>query len=261
MVVYALKDPIDKVIRYIGITKHTALQRYRIHLKDTKTRQRKGEFLSKKEKWILGLLSKQVQPVVETLYQNLSEELAMQKEQELIAQYKRVSEGGILYNVSEGGHYDSCKATVWNKGLKGCYDEAFVANDRNSQKGKKTVYRFDKNGNIIDEWISIRLMCKELCLDRRSVMRCLSGDAHFVSHKGFMYNHSKGSPVYLNKSTLRTYSNSPHAKRIIAIKNTEEYQFDSIKEAGEKLGILSVNISSVLIGKQKTSHGFIFKYL
>lgn len=53
-----------------------------------------------------------MQPVVETLYQNISEEFALQKEQELIAQYKRVFEGGILFNVSEGGHYDSCKASV-----------------------------------------------------------------------------------------------------------------------------------------------------
>ena len=261
MVVYALKDPIDKVIKYIGITKHTALQRYKIHLKDAKTRQRKGEFLSKKEKWILGLLSKQMQPVVETLYQNLSEDIALQKEQELIAQYKRISEGGILYNVCEGGYYDSCKAVVWNKGLKGCYDEAFITNNRNHQKGRKTVYRFDKNGKLIDEWASIRLMCKELVLDRRTVMRCLSGDMNFVSHKGFMFHYSKTPPVYLNKSTLRTYSNSPHAKRITATKGAEEYQFDSIKEAGEELGIQPVNISSVLIGKQKTSHGFTFKYL
>lgn len=101
-------------------------------------------------------------------------------------------------------------------------------------------------------------MCKELGFDRRTVMRCLKGDMNFVSHKGFMFSFLKVPPVYLNKSTLRSYSNSPHAKSIIAIKGTEEYQFDSIKEAGEKLGILQVNISSVLIGKQKNISLFYF---
>lgn len=261
MVVYVLKDPNSQLIRYVGVSKYTALQRYKQHIKDAKTRQRKGIYLSAKDKWMLGLASNGLIPLIETWYDNLTEEEALLKEKELIYKFKRVSEGGVLYNVQEGGNYDCCKATVWNKGIAKCYSDEFIDTDRLHQPNRKTVYRFDKKGIFMDKWTSVRFMCDILSLDRRTVMRCLKNEVNFISHKGFMFSYNNIAPKYENKSTLKTYGKSPHAKRILAIKGYIKYQFDSIKEAGDKLGILPVNISSVLIGKQKTSHGFTFKYL
>ncbi len=260
MIVYSLTDPNNMILRYIGISKHTAIERFRIHLKDAKTKERKHEYLSTKEKWLLKLYHSKQQPIVATLFDNLSENEAISKEAELIAKYGRIFEGGTLYNVQEGGYYDSCKATVWNKGLHGCYSKEFLENNKLKQPNSKAIYRFTKEGEFIDKWNSIRDMCRCLNLDRRAVVRCLKHEENFVSHKGFMFNYTKDAPVYLNKSTLRTYSNSPHAKQIIAIIDDKRIEFSSIKEASEKLKTNSSCISSVLHEKRKKANGYIFKF-
>lgn len=260
MIVYSLTDPDDEIVRYIGISHHSAEKRYAIHLKDAKTKLRKNQYLSNKEKWILSLWANNKKPIIKTEFDNLNQDEAIQIEAELINKYKRVYDGGTLFNVVEGGYYDGIKATPWNKGHKKCYDKEFLDNNRKMQPNRKPVFRFDKNGQLMDQWDSIRDMCFTLGLDRRSVMRCLKQEANFLSHKGFMFSHQNTPPKYLNKSTLKTYSHSPHAKAIIAIKDNKQLYFSSIKEAGEKLDILPANISSVLIGAYKTSKGYTFKY-
>lgn len=260
MIVYSLTDPDEGGVRYIGISHHSAEKRYATHLKDAKTKYRRKLYLSNKEKWILSLWGNNKRPIIKTEFDNLSQDEAIKIESELISKYKRIYEGGTLFNVMEGGYYDSMKTTPWNRGIKQCYSQDFLDNNRKMQPNRKPVYRFDKNGNFIDHWDSIRDMCFTLGFDRRSVMRCLKMESNFKSHKGFMFSYNNTPPIYLNESTLRTYSNSPHAKAIIAIKDDQQLYFSSIKEAGEKLNIHPANISGVLTGAYKTSKGYIFKY-
>lgn len=260
MVVYSLTDPIENMIRYIGISKHTAEQRFATHLKDSKTKRRKGQYLSAKEKWILELFDKGLKPIIQTVCDNLTIDEALKMEQNLIEQHKRKYENGTLFNVQSGGTYDSCKARVWNKGLHGYMSEETRINNKIHQPYKKEVYRFNKHGELIDTWHSIRDMCHTLNLDRRAVMRCLKREDNFVSHKGFMFSHTITPPVYLNKSTTFTYHNSPHARAIIAIKDGKETHFLSIKEAGEILNIPPASISAVLRHQQNQTRGYTFKY-
>lgn len=259
MIVYSLTDPNDSVIRYIGISKHTAEHRFRMHLKDAKTRKRKGEYLSAKEHWLLDLNDKGQKPIIHTLYSNLSESEAVEQEAQLIAQYKRIYEGGTLYNVQEGGYYDSCKTNAWNKGLHGCYSKDFLINNQIRQPNRKVVFRFDKKGNLLDQWPSIRDMCAKLGFDRRAVMRCLKGEENFLSHKGFMFSHSNTPPVYFNKSSLYSYENHRGAKAIIAIKDGVTYKFNCIKRAAEELHCWDSCISTAL-HKGTKYRGYIFKY-
>lgn len=260
MVVYSLTDPNSFIIRYIGISKHTAYQRFRTHLKDAKTKSKKGLYLSCKEKWILRLDKVQQKPIIKTEYKNLTEDEAIDIEQKLIAKYKRVYEGGTLYNVQEGGSYTSCLSKVWNKGLHDCYSEEFLHNNQISQPNRKEVYRFDKNGTFIDKWISIRDMCDKLKFDRRTVSRCLKQEPNFVSHKGFMFSHTPVPPIYHNKSSDHSYGNHVCSKPIVAIKDGKEFRYDSIRRCSEDLGIHASSIS-IALADNTSIHGYIFKLI
>ena len=203
MNIYLLRDPIDLIVKYVGITKKTAGQRLKCHIKDTKTRHRKNQYLSNKEKWILGLLQLNLTPIAECILSNVSEELAIDIEPKIISIYKREFEGGSLKNVQSGGYYESNKATPWNKGLKNCYSDNFIHQMKLNQPLRKPIFGFDKNGNLLDEWPSIRTLCFELKLDRRAVQRCLNKDPNFISHKKYMFSYDQNDiPVYTNKSTL-----------------------------------------------------------
>lgn len=258
MIVYTLTDPNDLIIRYVGISKHTALQRFRTHLKDAKGKKKRGEYISAKEKWLLALNEKGQMPLIKTEYSHLTQQEAEDIEQKLIAKYKRIYEGGTLYNVQEGGSYYSCMAHVWNKGVHNCYSEEFLLNNHIAQPNRKEVYRFDINGNFIDKWISIRDMCAQLKFDRRSVMRCLKKEKYFISHKGFMFSHTPVAPVYYNKSSDNTYGKHKKSKAIIAIKDGEEHFYDSIRRCAEDLHI-HASVISIALSQNKLSHGYSFK--
>jgi hypothetical protein len=58
---------------------------------------------------------------------------------------------------------------------------------RINQPNIKTVIRLDINENYIDEWISIRFMCNELKLDNGAVTRVLKGKN--THHKGFKFKY------------------------------------------------------------------------
>ncbi|NDV63905.1 hypothetical protein [Bacteroides sp. 224] len=259
MIVYILKDPLDNLIKYVGISNNTAWHRFKTHRKDAKTRKRKGEYLSRKDKWILKLDDLGLVPIIETVFEG-NEEDAVLKEVELIRLYKRSYEGGSLLNVQEGGYYVSDMTIPWNKGVKNCYDEDLLKNNREKQPNRKTVYRFDKDGKLLDEWLSLRFMCDSLNLDRRAVMRCLNKSQNFISHKGFMFSHCEEPPVYLNKSSLNTGPRH-HRRKVVGQKDGKIYQFESIKIAAASLGVNPTSISSVLSGRYRTAGGYTWKYL
>lgn len=261
MVVYSLLDPNDGLIRYIGITSLTASKRFSVHLKDAKTKRKKGLYMSKKEKWLLQLNDNNQKPIICTLFRNITKEKAENLEIALIAQYKRVSDGGILFNVQSGGAFHSDLMTPWNKGKHGCYSKEFLENNKIQQPNSKEVFRFDKDGNLIDKWRSTREMCATLNLDRRCVMRCLHNEANFKSHKRFMFSYFSNPPTYVNNSKLLSYSKSPHAKPILVTYPDESTEsFSCIREASEKLKIHPSCISEVMKTTKKYKQ-FKFKFI
>ena len=88
MIVYSLTDPDEGVVRYIGVSHHSAEKRYAIHLKDAKTKYRRKLYLSNKEKWILSLWKNNKIPIIKTEFDNLSQDEAIKIESELISKYK-----------------------------------------------------------------------------------------------------------------------------------------------------------------------------
>ncbi len=75
-----------------------------------------------------------------------------------------------------------------------------------------------------------------------------------------MFSYSPEAPKYINKSTQRCKSNSPHAKTIIVRKGDFIKQYDSITEAAEELGLKYSLISAVLTGRQRTTSGYSMQY-
>lgn len=201
MNVYVLKDPLDEVVKYVGLTSKDVRHRLRMHIKEAKTKQRYSRYLSAKESWILSLIKKGQEPTVQCMVENVTKEIGIMVEQNIIAIIRRVCDGGTLLNVQKGGSYDSDKATPWNRGLSECYSNEFIENMKLNQSNRKNIFRFDKDGNFIDSWISIRTMCDELGLDRRTVQRCLNKIPNYMSHKGFMFSYDISDvPQYQNKS-------------------------------------------------------------
>ncbi len=201
MNVYVLLDPNDGVARYVGLTSKDVKHRLQMHIKEAKTKLRYGRYISTKERWILSLLSNNQIPTIQCMVENISKEVGIMVEQNIIAIYRRLCDGGTLLNVQKGGSYDSDKATPWNRGLTECYSDEFIENMKRSQSNRKDIYRFDIAGNFIDSWISTRTMCEKLGFDRRAVQRCLNKRPNFISHKGFMFSYDRNDiPCYKNKS-------------------------------------------------------------
>lgn len=248
MYVYVLKDPINGVVRYVGITKQPLKERLRQHVKTARTRARRQLYLNPKDKWILFLLSIGKKPIIEFLSRGLNEAIAVREEKKIIATFKRINEGGKLLNRDDGGSYDICDGKrAWNRGRKDCFDSDLKSRMIHHQPERKDVFRFDKHGNFIDSWVSIRTMCSELGLDRRTVMRCLNKRSNSNSHKGFMFSLSREDmPVYRNKSSLLSKGKSPRARPICGVKNGKRAEFGSIIEVMESFGICYSTIHRAL---------------
>lgn len=102
MTVYLLKDPNDLKVKYVGITRKSPTERLRIHIKDAKARLRREVYLSKKEKWLLGLALSGKKPIIEVVHHDITAEEAIEVERNLINKYGRESDGGTLKNVMKG---------------------------------------------------------------------------------------------------------------------------------------------------------------
>lgn len=248
MDVYVLKDPTSGAVRYAGITRQPLKERLRQHIKAARTRERKNQYLSPKDRWVLFLLSIDKKPAIVSLARGLNESTAVREEKKIIEAFKRTYEGGTLLNVDDGGSYDICDGErAWNKGRKDWLSADLKVQMKSNQPERKEVFRFDKHGNFIDSWVSIRTMCDELGLERRTVMRCLKKDPTYNSHKGFMFSHSRNEvPVYHNRSTELSGEKSPHSHPIYGVKNDVRVEFGSITEATGFIGISYPTIKRAL---------------
>ena len=78
--IYALKDPISGVIRYIGNTKNPK-GRYRQHLKDAEKRSK-----TLKQNWIRSLSEKNMQPTMDIIEKIENDEEARNREEFYVLQ-------------------------------------------------------------------------------------------------------------------------------------------------------------------------------
>ena len=111
--IYCLKDPITNEIKYIGKTWTILKERLRLHIATTK----KSKKLTRKEKWIKGLLFKKLKPLIKTL-ETVSIQDWRRKEISWIEKGKRKK--WPLLNLKKGGDgYDNLTHTKkWKDDLR-----------------------------------------------------------------------------------------------------------------------------------------------
>lgn len=120
------------------------------------------------------------------------------------------------------------------------------------------VFQYDLNGNLVNVWRNAQEAEQETDTLASCICNCCNG----------VYEHSNGciwSYFILDKKTLdeKIMSIKQQKKRAILQFDLQENfirEWDSIKEAGETLGIPRSNIVLCCQGKRKTAGGFIFKY-
>jgi group I intron endonuclease len=222
--IYALSDPRNNQIRYVGKTVMTLKKRLYHHLWDLKRCTNHH-----KKHWIEKLLESGDAPKI-LLLDEVDKDGWQFWEKYWISQMK--CWGFDLVNYHEGGsgwtseqikslwltkeyrdfhtqrvqgeknpfygkkHSDETKEILRMKCPKYGKEHPFfnkkhsqesILKIRSNQPTLKGVARLNLQGEIIDEWVGIRLMCEELDLDSGAVCRVLKGKNK--THKGFKFKY------------------------------------------------------------------------
>lgn len=140
--IYCLKDPITFEIKYIGRTKNDLKSRLRGHIASSK----RAKFKTRKQNWILNLISKNIKPIIEKLIEIEGWEESYLYEQSLIKEY--VDKGFDLYNLKDRGigSYLPCKKEVKDlisKKIKNLHEKGHYKNS--SLLKKVTIYNLEGN--------------------------------------------------------------------------------------------------------------------
>jgi predicted GIY-YIG superfamily endonuclease len=93
--IYILKDPIDKKVRYVGMTSNPKL-RLSQHLKDAKKNKKTGK--TKKQKWLLDLGEKKMMPYMEIVRSINNEAVARIIEEQTV-----IENIDTIYNIHMPG--------------------------------------------------------------------------------------------------------------------------------------------------------------
>ena len=117
----------------------------------------------------------------------------------------------------------------------------------NQKHSSKPVYRYDLDGNYIDEFISAREAGRKLNIDSNSISQvCRRKKSYLKSAGGFQWSYEK-------KNKLSKYINNSSKAKIVSIfifdcYTGEEFKFDSIAEAVRQLNIIGKNFDSSCAG-------------
>lgn len=168
--IYTLSDPTSNEIRYIGQTNdmEDRLSRHlsTYNLQDT----------TKKNNWIVSLYQKGVVPLMELLDIGNSD-IIDDLERYWIAQFRNW--GFKLTNGTEGGD-----GFNWS-GKK--HKEESVMKMRINHPLRKCVGKFDKEGNLLDKYLSRHEAAKQTNIHRSHITRCCKG--HQKTSGGFIWKY------------------------------------------------------------------------
>jgi hypothetical protein len=184
---------------------------------------------------------------LDIVFDNLSWKDACLKEIELISLYGRKDLGlGTLINFTNGG-----------EGRLG------------SQNKITPIYQIDLQGNIVKEWINIKIICKTLSIDRHNLYTALNGKVLTCSKFIWVYK-EKYNKKHIEEITYNVNKNKERLKNGLR-KSGKIYQYDldgnfinefsSIKEASLKTNTRYSCICCCVnnINKRKIANNFIWK--
>lgn len=219
--IYSLQDPITNEIRYIGKTTQRLEYRLSAHLAEAKYRASK----SYKNSWIIGLLNKNVTPVIELL-----DEIPYCDNWEWLEQYW-ISQfrvwGFKLVNLTDGGD-----------------------GNKNQYRSKESIEKFKKT---IRERISLGL------IDYQERSKKIS-----KSHTGKIVKDSTKQKLRLVNLGMKKDKNiyRHRYKKVLRYSLKGEYidSYDSLCEASQTLNISKGAISNCCKSIQKTAGGYKWSY-
>lgn len=275
--IYTLKDPISKEIRYVGKTKDIK-DRLKRHMSDSYL----IESWTNKNKWLLNLKNKGLNPILEVIDEGNQSNIN-ELEIKWISYYKDL--GLDLTNMTNGG--DGCD----NKGIK--RTKSAIEKMKLCHPLRRELIQFDLNNNIINIFNSTHESSEKTGFPRSSISRCCSGK--YIQANGYYFRYmdnyfpcSKAigevDHILMNNKIIEFNSNkkvflTKRQELNIKIKNTKikngkiksiiKYdlngnkldEYSSLTEASLKTGYYPNSISYCCINKKYyTCHGYTFRY-
>lgn len=185
--IYALIDPITLKTRYIGRTRLDLATRLYRHTYRTKSRLRKGERLTHKERWILSLLKKNSKPFIRTIVNlNCTWEESYEVEIKLIEKYL-VSRNLTNHNDRGPSKLKSISKEDRLK-ISNTLKRKYASGEIEPTK-TTPIHVYDLGGNYLKSFNQLNIAAKELKIDNSSIHRVLNGT--YAKMKGYRFSREK----------------------------------------------------------------------
>ncbi len=226
--IYALIDPRDNSIRYIG---KTICPKNRIsgHINESK------KYDHHRAKWIRSLTKIGISPIFKILKICPLSEFE-KYETEFIKKYK----SNNLTNSDDSG--------------KGNINRKREIIERSSTKTSKKVYQYNLEGRLVNIFKSARESGRNLGIDHSYIIRCCNNIYKHTNKYIFKYQESNILPL-VNPNSIK--------KIILEINKCGEVinRWESLMDCSRETKIDSGNISKVCNGKLKSTNKRIFTFL
>lgn len=141
------------------------------------------------------------------------------------------------------------------------YNNAHI---KRAQFLSKRVYRYNKYGNIFEEYASVQDASKILKVSSGDIVDCCNGNLITYLNSVWSYEVLSKQDVIERFQKSATYrQNNKLSKKVNQYDLNGNFiaSYPSAREASRQLGISQSLISSVCRGEHPHTHGFIFKYV
>ena len=230
--IYVLIDPRNDEKKYVGMSKDP-YKRLAEHIYDIKREK------TKKSNWIKKLINLNLKPKLEILIE--TSELDVEYwESHFIKKFKE--EGYILLNYDNNGI-----------GTKGGVNLETILEIK-KQRCKK-IKQYDLNGNLVNEFKSLREAEKITTINHGNISRCCNGI--FKHTGGFIFKTDDFN------GEIKKVDNPNGLKKVVIeidLTGNEIEVFNSISDAAKKTKIDAANISKVCNGILKKTNNRYFKF-
>lgn len=174
------------------------------------------------------------------------------------------------YNLPIINHKDENPSNNNANNLEWCtYQYNNTYNDVHIQraiKQGKQVFQYDKNGNLVRMYVSVREAGRYIHGSSSNISSCCKGDLHTCY--GFVWSHyelTKEEVLHrfqLGQNTHLSRRNNRLSKEVLQFDLNGNFiaSYPSTQEAGRVLGISASLIQGVCRGEHSHTHGFIFRY-
>ena len=263
-IVYGLFS--DDKIFYVGKTTADRLNRRLMEHKSRATRQSTVRNNQKIYNKIRKLVREDKNIEIKVLFETNLEEEQTAKEIELIEFYGRdIRTGGMLYNSTDGG--EGVTGVIFSDDAKQKMSAAKKGNKLNLgrtrpdmvERFSKPLYVYDDNGILIREYQSQRKAAIDMGVSFKVINSSLKRNGRcWIEKWGKFIRCSLIKAEHLNEFQKRVTG-----RKVGQFSLTDEFiaMYDNISQATSALGKTRSNVNDCCRGRQKTAHGFIWKYI